>query len=53
MKGFTKIIGFTLIVLMAFGMSSCFLFRGKNKCGDCPTWSKQEVEQENSEEVNV
>lgn len=36
-----RIASITFIILL---MSSCKLFRGKNKCDTCPSW-KAEVEQ--------
>jgi len=30
-----------IVVLIAVGMSSCKLFRKKNKCDTCPSWKTQ------------
>jgi hypothetical protein len=33
-----------LLLLMAGALlSGCFLFRKKNRCGDCPKWNKIEL----------
>lgn len=32
-----------VVILIAVGMSSCKLFRKKNKCDTCPSW-KSEIE---------
>jgi hypothetical protein len=44
MKPFLKRIaaGLTLIVILS-ALSGCFMFRKKNRCGDCPKWSKMSV----------
>lgn len=43
-----KLIIFASIFSAALLLNSCFLFGGgKSKCGDCPTWSQNNVEQEN------
>lgn len=42
-----KIIIFTAIFGSVIMLNSCFLFGGgHSKCGDCPTWSQNDVEQE-------
>jgi hypothetical protein len=39
-EGKTAFILITLsLVLVIF--SGCFLFKKKNRCGDCPSWSKK------------
>jgi len=39
-----KAASIVLVLLMVTSMSSCKLFRGKNKCDTCPSW-KAEVKQ--------
>lgn len=42
-----KLYMFLLVVGSATMLNSCFLFGGgKSKCGDCPTWSQQDAEQQ-------
>jgi hypothetical protein len=42
-----KLFILTAVVGSALLLNSCFLFGGgKSKCNDCPTWSQQDVEQE-------
>ena len=36
-----KIASITFIVLIMTSMSSCKLFRGKNKCDTCPSWKAE------------
>lgn len=35
-----------LLIVGISALNSCALFKGKNKCGECPTWSKAEVKVE-------
>lgn len=33
----------SLLLLLVFGVatfSGCYMFKKKNRCGDCPKWSK-------------
>jgi hypothetical protein len=39
-----------LLILAATLFSGCFLFRKKNRCGDCPKWNKAPVEQKDQRE---
>jgi len=39
-----KYIKIVLVIALSFGINSCALFGGKNKCGDCPSWSKGNVQ---------
>ncbi len=32
--------GVAFILIISLGMSSCALFRTKNKCNTCPSWSQ-------------
>lgn len=42
-----KLYIFLTVLGTALMLNSCFLFGGgKSKCGDCPTWSQEDVEQE-------
>ncbi len=38
------------IVTMVIGLSSCRLFRKKNKCNTCPTWKAELPKKTNSEQ---
>lgn len=40
----TRVLTLSIIIFVAISMSSCSLFRKKNKCDTCPSW-KAEVEQ--------
>ena len=42
-----------LLFLLIMGASSCGLFKGKNKCGDCPTWALKELPADDKKVVNV
>jgi hypothetical protein len=42
-----------LLLLLITGVSSCGLFKGKNKCGDCPTWGQKELSAKGKKVVNV
>ena len=42
-----------LLLLLIMGASSCGLFKGKNKCGDCPAWSQNELPPNDEKAVNV
>ena len=42
-----------LLLFLIMGASSCGLFKGKNKCGDCPTWAQKELPADNKKVVNV
>jgi len=42
-----------LLLLLIMGASSCGLFKGKNKCGDCPTWGQNETPANDQKIVNV
>jgi len=42
-----------LLLLLIMGANSCGLFKGKNKCGDCPTWGQNEVTPTDQKTVNV
>lgn len=42
-----KLFLFAAIIGTSLMLNSCFLFGGgKSKCGDCPTWSQENVDQE-------
>lgn len=40
MKRNRKFLG---IIILAIAMSSCGLFKKKNKCVSCPTWDEVEI----------
>ena len=42
-----------LLFLLIMGASSCGLFKGKNKCGDCPAFGQKELPTDNKKVVNV
>ena len=42
-----------LLILLLMGASSCGLFKGKNKCGDCPTWALKGLPGDDKKAVNV
>lgn len=49
-----KLFIFVTILGSAFILNSCFLFGGgKSKCGDCPTWSQNDQDQDLEQEVIV
>jgi hypothetical protein len=47
-----KIASITFIILLMTSMSSCKLFRGKNKCDTCPSW-KAEMKQVDLKKVKA
>jgi len=42
-----------LLLLLIIGASSCGLFKGKNKCADCPTWGQNEQPIDDKKALNV
>jgi len=42
-----------MLLLIVMGAASCGLFKGKNKCGDCPNWSQNEPQKDNSDVKHV
>jgi len=42
-----------LFLLLIMGANSCGLFKGKNKCADCPTFGQKEFLKEDKKVVNV
>jgi len=42
-----------LFLLLIMGSSSCGLFKGKNKCADCPTFGQKEFLEDDKKVVNV
>ncbi len=32
---------FSILIIICFLLSGCYLFKSKNKCADCPSWKKQ------------
>ena len=42
-----------LLLFLIMGASSCGLFKGKNKCGDCPIWALKELPVDDKKAVNV
>lgn len=42
-----------MLLLVIMGASSCGLFKGKNKCGDCPTWSQNDAPTEKEKTINA
>ncbi len=41
MRLFKRFLPFLLVAALATsGLESCFMFSGKNNCGDCPSFSK-------------
>jgi hypothetical protein len=50
MSGLSRAPGAILLLIFTLLFSGCFIFRKKNKCGGCPTWSKSEILQSQSPE---
>ena len=42
-----------LLLFLIMGASSCGLFKGKNKCGDCPAFGQKELPADNKKVINV
>ncbi|MFN4235272.1 MAG: hypothetical protein ACK4IK_10755 [Bacteroidia bacterium] len=38
----SKLLSVLSIIILCFFISSCGIFRKKNRCSDCPKWSKKE-----------